>query len=261
MDLLAVYYHQMAAIPFFRWGLDQNRDSFRKLILLSDARWEEGEEVRLRELLEGIPTIFIDTERPDNPRWHGVGKLYNLGIQECTEDFAFFTSVGQILAEDCLSIAEDDAAQNLMVLGMVHTIAVDTRADELAAPRVIKKDCYLEKFETCWANPDKMVEYMIWRNGHTLVHVPTYRELGGFDENYCALGYGMEDYDLGIRWLTKFGRRSIVAGNSYSWALEKSSPKRLPSQELLDYFNPKLRRFRHAFGLKDMYLTAIESSQ
>lgn len=221
IDIICCYYRQIQYLPFFAWGIEQNKDEIERVIIVNDEPWDDDEIVKIMDTLP-VPVTLLDHDHAGEGT-HGVARCFNQGLSRATTDYAFLTSFDQILTPGTLLDILDLASPSRMVLGRVDSISSSTKLEDLPDPTIIRKDMYDSHILKLRANPG-MVCIGSWRNGHTLVDVDAHFEIGGFDERFVRWGYGLEDQDYAIRWLLEFGRHSIVWGDSSSWHFAGDKP-------------------------------------
>lgn len=245
VDIVSSFYHEHAYAPFFWWGIAENTETINNVIVVNDEPWEDRAVERMQALVpEGVNAIFLDHEHGSESS-HGAGRCMNQGAQVASTEYVLFTTADQILSPGAVADAVELAAPLRMVLGRVDSIAMDTQLSELPDPRILRPDMYSREIPALRAQHGQVMVNS-WRNGHTLVHLPSHFVIGGFDERFVEWGYGLEDQDYCARWLTAYGEHSIWWGDGQSWHFAGDKPSNQTSkiewdQRAVDALNTTLR--------------------
>jgi hypothetical protein len=229
VDVVACYHDQLKYTPFFSWGMRENLDSINRIFIVCDGLWDAHE----RE--------YIETHFPKGKcelLWHkkfahGVGPSFNQAARESSADYLYLMSFDQILPPGHLEKMLKQASPECLTIGHVDSIDEDTLLSDLP-PTVTRKDNITAKAR----NYRAMVRPWCYaRNGCTIVHRETFRTLGGFDESFASIGYGLEDLEFGVRFCRRYGLDSIVLSPARSWHFSSEAPtfeerhKKMPKPE------------------------------
>jgi len=213
VDIIASYYNQWAYSPFFEWGIKQNADHIGKVFVVSDGPF------RKQDYVQSVLPEAVLLEHDKFP--HGVGPSLNQGIAASTADYVFTMSYDQILTPGLLERMFSHAGAHKLVIGSVDSISDETLLDDLPHPTVTRRDTITQR--ASFFN-DTLRSWVYARNGCTLINRETFNALGGFDQRYAEIGYGLEDLDYGARLCTKYSLKSIILSQARTWHFSSNEP-------------------------------------
>lgn len=236
VDITVCFYRQAHRAPFFWWGIEANKEHINRVFVVND---EPG------SLDLGAPEGINVTYLSHPHEGHGVGRCYNEGAALSTTDYILFLAFDVILAPGAVRKMLALANPDTMVLAPLDNISEYTTLTSLPHPEVVLSD--MEDRLGLWDRHHKQARvFLSARNGYTLVDRRAHNLLGGFDQEYCKLGYGLEDYDYGLRWVDEFGYDKIVrATSARSWHFAKLEDRKQPAQGCEERFS---RRLGEHFG-------------
>lgn len=196
VDVIVVFYQHESTWPECLKGLRANLDYINKIFVVKDGEWGPGDVGTLElasTLLPNAPIEWLGW--PKNG--HGVARNLNRAMELCETEYVLVTTAKQRIQPGYVEELLVHARYGRIVLAPVHNVR------NWPDGPITKPDAY-----TSLNIPEILRNGRGWticRNGATLFHRPTYRTLGGHDEEFCGLGYGNEDYELGCRWLAAGG--------------------------------------------------------
>lgn len=210
-DLICSFYKQMQYAPYVFRGWAENREDFGAIYIVNDDLWTFKEQQALKALAakHDLFVELLEHRRPDG-RWHGAGMSFNQGIAASDAEYFMLTSFDIVLPPDSVSLMREEAGPERIVIGLVHAIDEGVNIDDYPDFPIARRDLYEPIVAEIHAGVRKPYGSLLFRNGHLLGHKPTHQMIGGFDEGYCPLGYGLEDCDYGIRMMTEFDRETAV---------------------------------------------------
>jgi hypothetical protein len=253
VDIVCCFYRQHALAPFFWWGISENREYINNVIMVNDEPWDDRAIERMQALVpEGVTAVWLDHAHAGKGT-HGVARCFNQGLRLAATEHVFLTSADQILQPGTLADSLEFAAEGRIVMGRVDSIDMGTTLADLPEPTVIRPDMYSVEIPALRAQRGQVMVNS-WRNGHTLIHLPSHLAIGGFDERFVEWGYGLEDQDYCARWLTAYGEHAIWWGDGASWHFAGAKASNLTNkkewdQRAVDAMNATLRKMYVALDI------------
>ncbi len=217
-DVIACFYRQEEYADLFWAGLKPNLKHVENVYLVND---EETWGADFNSHAIAPPGPFWLLQHPHVG--HGVSISFNQAMRVSQADYVFLMSFDQILAPDCLSKILDFAHPDYMVIGAVHTISKSTTIHDLPHPPILRKDYLLKRIQ---GFKESGRQWSYGRNGHTLLHRETALAIGGFDEEFARIGYGLEDFEFAARFAQAKGVNNILWGPSHSYHFGDEEPSR-----------------------------------
>jgi hypothetical protein len=256
VDVVCCYYNQLRNAEVVFRGWNANRDSIGTIFIVNDDMWAIHEEEHLFALARkhNLKVRFLEHPRPEG-KWHGVGKSFNQGIQASESEYIFLTAFDQVLPLEAIQVSAEVAAPERVVLGEIHSIGLDPLPEDYPCYLMMRQDPYTALIEKIEAGELKIYDCMVFHNGHMLLHKPTHERIGGFNELYCAIGYGLEDIDYCFKMLTEFDRETAVVYNgSYSYSISLpepgiKDPKKYPSPAAYVVLNRTYTKYLDAYNV------------
>jgi len=191
---------------------------------------------------------------------HGVAASFNQALRQVMTEFVYTTSFGQIMAPGCLESLIGVARPGLLAMGRVYTILPDSRIDEFPTPRIVSAEDTLRDIPVL---QQARRQWKLGRNGNTLIHVPSHERLGGFDERFGEIGYGLEDTEYAARWLDEFGWDSLAFVPAGSWHFgdtpkeKRQRWKKIPKPES---FHLLIRTLTRLYGERYNLFTSLQGN-
>jgi glycosyltransferase involved in cell wall biosynthesis len=185
MDVVITWYHAERNWEKVRQGLEDNLEDITRIVLACDHE-EEPEE-----------NVLWDLERMFPGRWEaitqvhtgfGISRAVNRGVEQSPGPKILHMDDDIVLYPGVVEELEWVVAPGIMVVPLVNTPTtldrVPTQGELLQSP------------------------YLIMRGAVQAFYKDDFVDVGGWNES--MLEYGCQDYEFGLRWLTRFGPRSIT---------------------------------------------------
>jgi hypothetical protein len=205
-DLIIPFHNDQSRWSIVEQSVEGNFENINKIILVSDGKYPD--DWTSPETLHGVPVQSLWISKYG----FGAARCRNRGSEASKERFICFTQPNMLIHPGSL-------ASNLAILLKACSNSPTVVAgliDEWVGTKHIPGDSRLS------SPVHKLRKYRQFRTGYLFFPREELNSIGGFYEGFCAWGRGFEDYELGARWLRKYGFDSIVLGTG--WSSHFSSP-------------------------------------
>ncbi len=208
IDVIVVYYNHLVYWAECVRGLKVNAERIRKVYVVTDGPFDLDALASMQDevVKQGFEPTDFEWIDFDKKLVHGAGRGLNEAQRKACTKYVLQTTARQRLEPGYVAKLLSHAKPQAMVLAPIHNISPWPDGP------VVKMDYQLESLD--WAiNADRV--WKCARNGGTLLDREFSLQLGGYEEQFGEIGYGLEDYEFALRWL--------YAGGTISWEVETYS--------------------------------------
>lgn len=230
LDIVIAYYQHQKYWPRVLRGLEENLPQINNVYVVNDDIWDTiPESGRLGSRLNflGHPHSGF-----------GLSKSLNQGLRAATAEYV-------LLCEGDEYLVPNSILESLSYAHPTHLVCCRKNyVSQIDYDEVIEFD-HRREYITVHkklANP-----WYFCSGGHLLVHRENAISVG-FDEEY---EYGLHDFDFAVRWLTRFGRGSVVYGGGVIHHIGSGKNRPLPSVSSYRRLGSAISKYHETYRSED----------
>ena len=209
LDVVIAWYAQEDLWPLVAWGLNENRESIHRVLIVNDARWTPAQRALLLATMatyDAFPKHVLLEHKHEE---FGSHRSIRQGAQHVNTGWWVHIDGDIILAPGSLEALSNKPERGIMRCGVMHDVRRDLQVSDLANCPIERADKRLDKDVCDWVDV---------RDGYIFSHAQDYFAIGGHDLLYPD--YGCCDYDIAMRWMMHFGEETIeMAPDAISYHL------------------------------------------
>jgi len=199
VDVVIDYYRKQKTWPLVRAGLLANIDAIRSVIIVNDEPWTDDNMLESNEETRALLLVRLLDHKHEG---FGAHKSIRQGMEAADTEYVLHIDGDVVLAPGSIEANLEYAEPELIVYGTTHDVPHDVTVDMYPDLPIEREDWRLKG-----GHPKAFPDF---RDLHWIMRKKDYFAVGGHDLEYKD--YGLVDYDLGCRFMLRFGMEAYMIG-------------------------------------------------